>query len=319
MQKLSTPFAKEMQKNYPEAMVNYSVKAAAIATGISESSLRTWERRYGIPSPARSGSGRRQYSEQDLAIIRRMAALVDAGIPASDAAAAVRREEDMVAARPPPVQDVHPLVQQLTDASLNYDEPAITSTVRAALDLGWDEALERVLFPTLHRIGLYWGEGRVSCATEHFTTEIIRRELNAALAGQPPAPDGAAGVLLACPEAERHDLGILAMSLLLSRRGLRVYYLGADVPVNDLLIAIEKTSAQALCLSATTASGLASLGRTARVLVSSRAGKMLFVGGPAFRQGNGDESIPGIRLPRSLADAADAIRSALMGPSSSNK
>jgi DNA-binding transcriptional MerR regulator/methylmalonyl-CoA mutase cobalamin-binding subunit len=318
MQKLSTPFAKEMQKDYPVPIVNYSVKAAAIATGVSESSLRTWERRYGIPSPARSNSGRRQYSEEDLAIVRRMAALVGAGIPASEAAAAVLREEDAVAAVQVPVQEEHPLVQQLTDASLAYDEPAITLTVRASLDLGWDDALERVLFPSLSRIGLYWGEGRVSCATEHFTTEVIRRELNAALAGQPPAPDGAPGVLLACPEAERHDLGILAMSLLLSKRGLRVYYLGADVPVQDLLIAIEKTRAEALCLSATTASGLASLGRTARVLISSRAGKMLFVGGPAFWHGNGDESIPGIRLPRALKDAADAIRGALMEHSNSD-
>lgn len=292
--------------------MHYSVKAATIATGVSESSLRTWERRYGIPSPARSRTGRRQYDEQDLAIIRRMAALVAAGIPASEAADAVRRE-DALAAAEPTVQEIdeHPLVTELTDASLAYDEPAISAVVKKALEMGWGEALERVLFPALHRIGLFWGDGRVSCATEHFTTEVIRRELAAAIAAQPAAPEGTPGVLLACPEAERHDLGILAMSLLLMMRGLRIFYLGADVPVEDLMLAIKKTGADATCLSATTASGLASLGRTARVLVSTGTSRMLFVGGPAFWHGNGDESVPGIRLPRGLKAAADAIAQAV--------
>ena len=51
----------------------YSIKAAAMATGISESCLRTWERRYGIPRPTRSSSGRRRFDESDLGVIRRMA------------------------------------------------------------------------------------------------------------------------------------------------------------------------------------------------------------------------------------------------------
>jgi MerR family transcriptional regulator, light-induced transcriptional regulator len=59
--------------------VNYTVKAAARATGMSESRLRTWERRYGIPSPGRSATGRRRYNDDDLALIRRMAALVHVG------------------------------------------------------------------------------------------------------------------------------------------------------------------------------------------------------------------------------------------------
>lgn len=311
LRRLSSALAKEMQKDYAVHTMNYSVKAAAIATGVSESSLRTWERRYGIPSPARSPSGRRQYDEQDLTIIRRMAALVEAGIPASEAADAVRREDESVAVERPATVEEHPLVQELTDASLAYDEPAITAAVNAALEMGWADALERVLFPALHRIGLYWGEGRVSCATEHFTTEVIRRELAAAIAGLPPVANGAPGVLLACPEAERHELGLLALSLLLKKRGLRTHYLGADVPVQDLILAIEKTGAEATCLSATTASGLASLGRTARVLVSNGVGKLLFVGGPAFWHGNGDESVPGIRLAHGLNAAADAIRHAL--------
>ncbi|HEY5639582.1 MAG TPA: MerR family transcriptional regulator [Dehalococcoidia bacterium] len=291
--------------------MKYSVKAAAIATGVSESSLRTWERRYGVPAPARSPSGRRQYDEGDLATIRRMAALVSAGIPASEAADAIRSEDASVVAEKPRPAEEHRLVRELVEASLAYDEPSITRLVHEALSLGWGDGLEQVLFPALKRIGLYWGEGKVSCATEHFTSEVIRRELAAAIAGRPQAPLSASAVLLACPEAERHDLGLLALSLLLSQRGLRTAYLGADVPVQDLLLAIEKTGVGAACLSATTSSGLASLGRAARAVVDKRAVRRLFVGGPAFWRGTGDDSVPGIRLPRGLNAAADSIAAVL--------
>lgn len=311
MHTMSSGLATLLLKIYAMRM-RYSVKAAAMATGISESRLRTWERRYGVPRPVRSATGRRLYDEHDLAIIRRMAALVAVGVSASEAADAARSEDGAlaIATAAPPTEE-HPLVGELTEASLAYDEPGISRIVRQAVDMAWETALEDVLFPVLDRIGEYWGDGAVSCATEHFTAEVIRRELAAALAGAPgPRPD-APSLLLACPEDERHELGLLAMALLLTMRGLRVFYLGADVPAPDLLFAISKTKPTAVCLSATMASELASLGRTARSLISSRAPVRLFVGGPAFGRGDGDDAIPGIRLPHSLREAADAIAGAV--------
>ena len=44
------------------------------------------------PRPGRSSTGRRQYDESDLTVIRRMAALVAVGVPASEAAEVARVE-----------------------------------------------------------------------------------------------------------------------------------------------------------------------------------------------------------------------------------
>jgi DNA-binding transcriptional MerR regulator len=291
--------------------VRYTVKAAAIATGVSESRLRTWERRYGIPNPSRSSTGRRLYGEHDLAVIRRMAALVAAGVPASRAADAARSEEIPTLAPERARRREHPLVEEMVKAGLAYEEPAITRIVREAVGMTWERALEEMLFPALDAIGEYWGESSLSCATEHFTTEVIRRELAGGLAGLPDSQPGAPSFLLASPEDERHELGLLAMALLLRLRELHALYLGADVPAAELLFALQRTKADAACLSATTASGLAALGRTARTLVSSRLSVRLFVGGPAFDRNSGHEAIPGIRLPRSLGAAADVIAHSL--------
>jgi len=69
--------------------MEYNPKAASAATGVSESTLRTWERRYGLPKPKRSKSGRRLYSDLDIAVIQRMALMLDTGLAASQAAKAI--------------------------------------------------------------------------------------------------------------------------------------------------------------------------------------------------------------------------------------
>jgi len=295
--------------------MRYSVKAAAIATGMSESRLRTWERRYGIPKPGRSATGRRLYDENDLAVIRRMAALVTAGVPASEAAEAARIEAR--AGQGAPLQAIEgrsndPRMAALVQAAVGYDEGAIVRTIREMVaSMSWGGALDEVLLPTLRRVGEYWGAGTLVTANEHFLSEVIRRELSAGLSAVPDGEGDAASVLLACAEGDRHDLGLLAVSLLLRLRGLRVTYLGADVPAFDLMEAAQRTRSDAICLSATTASALANLGRSARGIVSSRLSIRLFVGGPAFGTANDDETVPGVHLPLSIRGAADVIAAAL--------
>jgi MerR family transcriptional regulator, heat shock protein HspR len=57
----------------------YGISVAAELSGIPVQSLRLYER-YGLLTPARSGGGTRRYSADDLARLRRISTLVDAGI-----------------------------------------------------------------------------------------------------------------------------------------------------------------------------------------------------------------------------------------------
>ena len=57
-----------------------NIKAVSQATGVEPVTLRAWERRYGVPEPARSDQGYRLYSERDVAILRWLKAKVDAGV-----------------------------------------------------------------------------------------------------------------------------------------------------------------------------------------------------------------------------------------------
>jgi DNA-binding transcriptional MerR regulator len=57
----------------------YRIGAVARLTGVSTDTLRIWERRYGAVSPQRSPRGGRLYSAEDVARLRLMKQLLDAG------------------------------------------------------------------------------------------------------------------------------------------------------------------------------------------------------------------------------------------------
>jgi DNA-binding transcriptional MerR regulator/methylmalonyl-CoA mutase cobalamin-binding subunit len=281
--------------------MNYTVKAAARATGVSESRLRTWERRYGIPNPGRAATGRRLYSEEDLEVVRRMATLVEAGMSAAQAAEAAKSGvvEELVPERPE-----HELAAVIARAAESYDEASAVKAIRSAVnELGWDGALVEVIFPALNRVGLYWQTAALAPASEHFVSELVRRELLAAISALPAPSSEAPSILLACPEEERHDLGLAGLSLLLRRAGIQTIYLGSDVPASDIMQSWDVAKPDAICLSATSGEGLASLIRASRLITAGRR-PLLFVGGPSVV--NGTEAI-GIKLPASINDAAGMI------------
>jgi MerR family transcriptional regulator, light-induced transcriptional regulator len=74
-------------------MNDLSIGEMVKQTGIPEGTLRMWERRHGFPSPRRSESGHRRYSEQELELVRRVAAGREAGLSLSAAIERARREE----------------------------------------------------------------------------------------------------------------------------------------------------------------------------------------------------------------------------------
>ena len=57
----------------------YGITVAAELVGIGEQALRLYERK-GLLTPARTAGGTRRYSDDDLAILRRVVELVEAGV-----------------------------------------------------------------------------------------------------------------------------------------------------------------------------------------------------------------------------------------------
>ena len=71
----------------------YGISVAAELSGVAVQSLRLYER-YGLLTPGRSGGGTRRYSSADLARVKRISELVDAGINLAGIARILNLEDD---------------------------------------------------------------------------------------------------------------------------------------------------------------------------------------------------------------------------------
>ena len=74
----------------------YGISVAAELSGVAVQSLRLYERN-GLLTPARSEGGTRRYSADDLARVRRISELVDAGINLAGIARILELEDDNAA------------------------------------------------------------------------------------------------------------------------------------------------------------------------------------------------------------------------------
>lgn len=290
------------------ASMNYTIGAAARSLGVSEARLRNWERRYGVPCPARSESGRRLYSEAEMAMLHRMAAYLAAGFPAAQAAEAAQRESESALAPALRLEPaLNPLATELFAAAGRLDAAAVSEMVaRAAGEAGWEAALPTIIFPALVFVGRAWERGELAAAHEHLLSECVRSELMASIVRVPRPGPGQPLVLLACPEEERHEVGLLALRLFLLEESLRVLYLGTDLPLDALVDAVAATRPAAVCLAATTGAAAPSMARAARVLVR-RGVTNLFVGGPAALLAEA----PGRMLSHDIRAAARQVAAAL--------
>src|SRR5215213_674368 len=80
----------------PDPDRGIAIGELAARTGVSEGTLRMWERRHGFPRPERLPSGHRRYRDSDVDLIRRVAGERDAGMSLAVAIARARESADGV-------------------------------------------------------------------------------------------------------------------------------------------------------------------------------------------------------------------------------
>jgi DNA-binding transcriptional MerR regulator len=210
----------------------HTVKRAAELTGVPAATLRVWERRYGVVTPTRTEGGYRVYDDAALRRLAAMAALVNGGLPARQAAARVLADRDLASTDDSVVSDGAVLgdVDSLVEAARELGVDVLTR----ALDDGFSQgSLDRVvdewLMPALHRLGDAWRDEQVGIAAEHFVSAGVMRRLSGLYDAAETVP-GSVRVLVGLPRGTRHEIGALAFAVLLRRAGIDAVYLGADVP-----------------------------------------------------------------------------------------
>ncbi|HET9435646.1 MAG TPA: MerR family transcriptional regulator [Candidatus Limnocylindrales bacterium] len=304
----------------------YNIKQAAARTGLTVPVLRAWERRYGIVSPARTPSGYRVYDDEAIARVQAMRRLVDAGWAPSTAAAAILAGTAPAEPDPEPAVAGVPVEPSENDAFVEAAARLDSDGVEAILDEmfargSFERIADDYLMPAVVALGDAWAHGRIDVAAEHLASHAVLRRLAAAYqaAGRPNFDPG--GVIVGLPPGSRHELGALAFGVAARRAGLRVLYLGPDLPIDDWVATAERVGARAAVIGSVTAADRGPARRVALALREALPGIVVAFGGkhppgrPPASDGSGADGAPGpwIRLPERLDDAVRTL-AAEVGP-----
>lgn len=216
------------------------IRTIARLTGIRETTLRAWERRYGFPRPHRSeGNNYRVYTRDEVEALRRVAKLIqEDGLSVSEAIAQVRATP--LTELPEPER----LSERFWSAVMVLDGDEVSRVLDAAQAAMDPETFcDRFLMPLMREMGV-----RLDIAREHLASAVIRQRLRQVLDSLETPVDGPRA-LLACPAKDHHEGGLLALGLHLKRMGWRVTVLGADTPAEALRSACTQVRPDVVALS----------------------------------------------------------------------
>lgn len=234
----------------------HRIHRVAKLTGLSKDVIRVWERRYGLVKPSRSSNRYREYSDEDVGLLRFVKAQMEqgatiGGLAAEGHDAIIAR---MRAATPVTPEDEKPhdrLLEDLIGLLDPLDKAAFERKLNGAVAvIPFEEALHRILLPLQHRIGELWHEGRLNIGVEHYVTKLVQQKLFSVM-NQLPVHELGPRVLIACPEGEIHEIGAQAVAYIAANRGCQIYYLGPNLPTADLAAICERISPDLVLLSFT--------------------------------------------------------------------
>ena len=263
--------------SHPE--LTYPLRSAARLTGLSPALLRAWERRHAAVAPLRTPGGTRRYRASDLERLRLLRAAVAAGHRIGGVAALSDAQLAELASETQRETAARISIEPMLAALERFDAAEVQQLLALQLAaLGAIRFAREVALPLVREIGERWAEQRLSVASEHLASGVLRSLLGSALLPNAAALRGARVVFATLP-GERHELGLLMAALTALGAGANAIYLGTEVPVEDLLLAVERSGAAALGISIVTSAPAAAT----RLLEALRrrlpAGVHLWIGG----------------------------------------
>jgi methanogenic corrinoid protein MtbC1 len=232
-----------------------SIGAVSRAVGIPVGTLRNWERRYGVPSPERTDGGHRLYGSDTVDFLEMVNAAMRHGHrPAQLLRLSFEDISKLLSVDPKSTRSIgtwgaggsH---SDVFGAIQKFDSEFLFSTFRAEVARNGLAAfvLERVV-PLLQQMGGAWETGDISIEQEHFASEVLRDFLSKEWRSL-QSSDGALRVVCTTFPGERHFLGLHMAAAMMAVDGVRVLFLGPDIPLEGTQEAASFIEADAVVIS----------------------------------------------------------------------
>ncbi|TWT27356.1 MerR family transcriptional regulator [Planomicrobium sp. CPCC 101110] len=273
----------------------YNIKAAAKILDMPKVTIRSWETRYDAITPARTESGHRLYSDQNLEDLKWLKIQVqEKGMKISQAVQQLHLSRKKFHSKPDETEEridqpYDKQIQELYAAAAEMD----TERFNYLLDLNFSLFHYRTVFfsiivPLMVRIGEEWENGTISVAHEHLISHIIQQRFNQFFRVFPTS-DNLPKAIALCPSGEHHQLGLLLFTLFLRENGFSVAYIGPDTPLEGLDELVLRQNFKIVCMSISTEDLLPAVDQYVKKLAKVNSDIRFLIGG----QGVPEDKIDG--------------------------
>lgn len=224
-----------------DKVAQYSIKELEKLTGVKAHTIRIWEQRYQIVDPHRTETNIRFYDDEHLKKLLNVSVLLSNGYKISKISKldpdTLQKELFLCYKRSTSKAEAvdEDMVKSLIVSMIEYNERSFNELfVSAVTAYGMEGAFVQVIYPFLHKVGVMWGMNELNPAQEHFISALLRQKVHCQIDALPIPEKPNKTFILFLGEGEFHELGLMLANYIIKRAGSAVFYLGQNLPLNDL-------------------------------------------------------------------------------------
>jgi len=223
---------------------NFSIKDLEHLSGIKAHTIRIWEKRYDILTPARTDTNIRTYNSENLQKLLNIAFLNSHGYKISRISKMEGTQiNDLVNKISASSSEENRAKNSFKLAMMNFDDRLFQKTYNTLREKkNFREVFYDVFLPLLEEIGLLWQTDTIKPIHEHYIVELIKQKIYLNIAEEKSEvlnkSDDKLYVLF-LPDNEIHDVGILYLNYELLKAGKNAIYLGPSLPLDNMEYLME--------------------------------------------------------------------------------
>ena len=246
-------------------MSQYNIHIASQLSGVAAATIRAWEKRYKALVPHRADNGHRLYNDTDIEKLTMLQLLTQTGHTISKIASLELPQLQELLKKHDKIQqsdnvefdtseiDNQRMLTGILLALAAYKLDIISYELeKAKRKLGPRDFALNVIVPLFREIGIRVMQNTLSIVQEHTLSAIVQFHMGQVISQSYTLQHGdKSSIILAAPEGEMHEIGLLAACLLCVQYRVPFLFLGKDLPAQALSEAAVQLSPKAILLGVT--------------------------------------------------------------------
>lgn len=233
----------------------YSIRQVIELTGVSEYTLRGWELRYKALSPLRTDAGRRRYTGDDILKVKKLIDLLNHGHRIGAIAHLGLSQLQRLNSQKSHADTGEVLLDKSLEDFFSYVEKFEWQLVYKILNkkrkqLNAEKYIFLFILPVIGEMNKLVLQNKLSIAQEHILSSMLREQI-LFLKSNKLNLRKKCQLIIATPEGDYHELGILIASVLANMYQIPNLYLGPNMPKNELCEASLRYRATHVLLAST--------------------------------------------------------------------